>query len=172
MKTARKVLIGNSIQLEKLEQEKPMLVHNILKSMEEYKSQQPIAEGEKVYRKVSVKERLPKEDGDYMTNLGWNRYRINKPTDRIEYQLWVHEIDEESGSPLMYWLEETTLPLSVNMPSDEICEQKFKEFDGNNALYLKWLRSKITQSKQVEKKEGEEGFRNGFRNSDGTLTQD
>lgn len=103
-----------------------------------------------IYRKVSVKERLPKEDNIYLTNLGWNKYRIRKPTDRTEYQLWIHEIDEESGSPLSWWLEETRLPDDEQI-HDWVCESKegilFGERREDFEEGAKWMRSLAVTAK-------------------------
>lgn len=128
----------------------------------------PIAEGETVYRKVSVKERNPNysvfEKKAFITDIGNSFY------DQLSKNWFV-------GRAVRYpewWLEETTLPLSVKMPSDESIEKLLITYGRHLRMKLglfylydlihteKWAKefikdnaTQITLSKQVEKKEGE-----------------
>lgn len=103
---------------------------------------QPIAEGETVYRKVSVKERLPDKTASYHTDKGIVNY--------------FHGIGVfEHSIRVDYWLEETTIPLSVNMPSGE-AKEKFLidsgiKAKGEIAVHFfnscyEWIRSQIKPS--------------------------
>lgn len=131
-------------------------IRNLAIEFSKSQFKQPIAEGETVYRKASVKKR-PSQDGIYDTNLGKSNFYEGR------WLIMRHE-------KIIYWLEETTLP-SVKMPSDEeiklMVETRANEVFGENPSeekvhYIvglttgaKLLRSQITLSKGEEKKEGE-----------------
>lgn len=110
-----------------------------------------IAEGEAVYRKVSVKERLPMNDD--WTFVYKDYTETGGKSNKLEVSYYRNGKWVGMENTVTHWLEETTLPLSVNMPSDE----EITKYLFNNQYttvesraigsFTAWLRSQITLSK-------------------------
>jgi hypothetical protein len=62
----------------------------------------------KIYREVSVHERLPKEFGMYITTRGWRLFQDN--TNEFEEPEKTKGQGDEPYPDLAWWLEEIELP--------------------------------------------------------------
>lgn len=94
-----------------------------------------------IFRKVSVKDRLPNEDGEYITNYGSNTRLLTCNHKRK----WTVQFGDTVEVTPNYWLEE------VELPTDKEIDNTFPlqygmdilNFNTDTRKGAKWMRDNI-----------------------------